>query len=100
MSSPLSRDDVAKVAGLARLSLTEAELDQFTAQLGQVLGHAADIAALDLSDLAPTAHPFGLTNVVRPDVVGETLSRDAVLAEAPRAMDERFEVPRILGEAP
>jgi aspartyl-tRNA(Asn)/glutamyl-tRNA(Gln) amidotransferase subunit C len=100
MSSPLRREDVAKVARLARLTLSDAELDLFTAQLGQVLEHANDMNALDLADVAPTAHPFGLTNVVRDDVVRPSLERDAVLDQAPDAERGRFAVPRILGEAP
>ncbi|HVA52941.1 MAG TPA: Asp-tRNA(Asn)/Glu-tRNA(Gln) amidotransferase subunit GatC [Acidimicrobiales bacterium] len=100
MTSPLRREDVAKVAKLARLSLSEAELDEFTAQLGQVLEHANDIAALDLEGVVPTAHPFGLINVVREDVRRASLARDDVLAMAPDARDGRFAVPRIMGEAP
>ena len=100
MTSPLRREDVSKVAKLARLTLSDAELDEFTAQLGQVLEHANDIAALDLEGVIPTAHPFGLINVVRDDVRRASLSRDEVLAMAPDAQDGRFAVPRILGEAP
>jgi len=85
---------------LARLSLSDAELDQYTEQLGQILEHANDIAALNLDGVAPTAHPFGLINVVRDDVLRESLSRDAVLDMAPDAQDGRFAVPRIMGEAP
>jgi aspartyl-tRNA(Asn)/glutamyl-tRNA(Gln) amidotransferase subunit C len=100
VASPLRREDVAKVAKLARLILSEAELDEFTAQLGQVLEHANDIAALDLEGVVATAHPFGLINVVREDVRRASLSRDDVLAMAPDAQDGRFAVPRIMGEAP
>lgn len=100
MSSPLTRDDVAHIARLARLRLTNEELDLFTEQLGGILEHANDMASLDLSELAPTAHPFGLVNVVRPDVVTPSLNRDAVLSQAPDAREGRFAVPRILGEAP
>jgi aspartyl-tRNA(Asn)/glutamyl-tRNA(Gln) amidotransferase subunit C len=100
MSSPLTREDVAHIAHLARLTLTEEELDLFPGQLGSVLEHAKDMSALDLSSLAPTAHPFGLINVVRDDVVTPSLNRDEVLAQAPDAQDGRFAVPRILGEAP
>lgn len=100
MASPLSRDDVAKVARLARLRLSEAELDLFTEQLGRVLEHAEDIAALDLERVVATAHPFGLINVVREDVRTPCLDRDVVLAMAPDAEDGRFAVPRIMGEAP
>ncbi len=100
MASPLGRDDVAKVARLARLRLSEEELDLFTEQLGRVLEHAEDIAALDLEGVVATAHPFGLINVVRDDVTRPCLDRDVVLAMAPDAEDGQFAVPRIMGEAP
>ena len=100
MSSPLTRDDVAKVAALARLTLTDAELDLFTEQLGKVLNHAADLNSLPLEGVEPTAHPFGLVNVTRADVVRPSIDRDAVLVAAPDAEDGRFGVPRIVGEAP
>jgi aspartyl-tRNA(Asn)/glutamyl-tRNA(Gln) amidotransferase subunit C len=97
---PISRADVAHVAHLARLSLTEEEIERFTAQLAAVLGHAADVAALDLSSVAPTAHPLPLVNVLRQDEERPSLDREEVLAQAPAAEDGRFKVPRILGEAP
>jgi aspartyl-tRNA(Asn)/glutamyl-tRNA(Gln) amidotransferase subunit C len=96
----LTRDEVAHVADLARLELTEDELDLFTGQLAQVLDHAADVASLDLDGVAPTAHAMAVTNVLRPDEVRPVLDRDEVLAEAPSVEDHRFRVPRILGEAP
>jgi len=98
--SALSREDVAKVARLARLRLSDEELDLFTVQLSRVLEHASDMNALDLADVAPTAHPFGLTNVVRADELTPCLDRDEVLAAAPDVEDGRFAVPRIVGEAP
>lgn len=88
------------MARLARLDLTEEELDRFTGQLGAVLEHAADVAALDTAGVPPTAHPFPLVNVLRDDVPGPGLDRDEVLSQAPAAEDGRFRVPRILGEAP
>jgi aspartyl-tRNA(Asn)/glutamyl-tRNA(Gln) amidotransferase subunit C len=100
MAPALRREDVAKVAALARLTLSEDELDTFTDQLSQVLEHAKDIEALDLEGVAATAHPFGLMNVVREDVLRPSLARDEVLAMAPDAEDGRFAVPRIMGEAP
>jgi aspartyl-tRNA(Asn)/glutamyl-tRNA(Gln) amidotransferase subunit C len=96
----ISREDVAHVARLARLDVTDEELDRFAGQLAAVLEHAADLAALDTSGVPPTAHPFPLVNVLREDVVGPSLDRDEVLAMAPAAEDGRFRVPRILGEAP
>jgi aspartyl-tRNA(Asn)/glutamyl-tRNA(Gln) amidotransferase subunit C len=100
MATPLRREDVAKVAKLARLTLSDEELDMFTEQLGQILEHANDIAALQLDDVVATAHPFGLINVVREDLIEPSLSRDDLLAMAPDSQDGRFAVPRIMGEAP
>jgi aspartyl-tRNA(Asn)/glutamyl-tRNA(Gln) amidotransferase subunit C len=100
MSSRLSPGDVAHVANLARLALSEGEVEQFTEQLTVILDHAQDVAALDLDGVPPTAHPLPLVNVLRPDEVRPTLDRDEVLAQAPAAEDGRFRVPRILGEAP
>jgi aspartyl-tRNA(Asn)/glutamyl-tRNA(Gln) amidotransferase subunit C len=100
MPERLTRDDVAHVARLARLSLTESELDTYTGQLGAVLDHAADVAALDLDDVPPTAHPLPLVNVLRDDVVGACADRDEVLGQAPSVEDGRFRVPAILGEEP
>jgi len=100
MSQRISRDDVAHVARLARLALTEAELETFTDQLAAVLDHAADVEALDLADVEPTAHPLPLGNVLRADVPGPTLDPREVLAAAPRVEAGRFRVPPILGEAP
>jgi len=96
----LRREDVAHVAKLARLTMSEAELDKFTEQLGQVLEHASDMNALDLEGVTPTAHQFGLINVVRDDERRAPLDHDVVIAMAPDAEDGRFAVPRILGEAP
>jgi aspartyl-tRNA(Asn)/glutamyl-tRNA(Gln) amidotransferase subunit C len=95
----LRRDDVIHVANLARLALSEEEIDLFTAQLRTVLEHAADVAALDLSHLAPTAHPLPVENVLRPDEPRPSLDRAEVLAAAPSVEDHRFRVPRIGGEA-
>ena len=96
----LSRDDVIHVAHLARLDLTDDEVELFTAQLRTVLEHAADVAALDLSHLPPSSHPIALENVMRPDEPRPSLDRDEVLAAAPAVEDHRFRVPRIGGEAP
>jgi len=96
----LSRDEVAHVAKLARLQLTDEQLDTFTPQLAAILGHAADVEALQLDDVPPTAHPYPLVNVMRPDVARDAGIRDAVLAQAPEAEDGMFRVPPVLGEAP
>jgi aspartyl-tRNA(Asn)/glutamyl-tRNA(Gln) amidotransferase subunit C len=100
MPDRITAGDVAHVARLARLSLTDEELELYTGQLAAVLAHAADIEALDTSGVEPTAHPLPLANVLRDDVVLPGLARDEVLAMAPATEDDRFSVPRILGEAP
>lgn len=100
MSAELTNDDVLKVAHLARLELDDAEVTTFTEQLRSILGHAEDIEALEIHELAPTAHPFGLINVLRADVVQPSVDRAEVLAQAPDAVDGRFGVPKIMGEAP
>jgi aspartyl-tRNA(Asn)/glutamyl-tRNA(Gln) amidotransferase subunit C len=100
MAAEISRDDVAHVARLARLAVTEEEIELFTGQLGAVLEYADAIRRLDTADIPPTAHPLPLQNVLRPDVVRPCLDRDEVLAVAPVAEDGRFRVPRILGDAP
>jgi len=88
------------VARLARLDVTEDEIDRFAGQLAAVLDHAGDVASLDTAGVPPTAHPFPLINVLRDDVAGPSLDRDEVLAQAPAVEGDRFRVPRILGEAP
>jgi aspartyl-tRNA(Asn)/glutamyl-tRNA(Gln) amidotransferase subunit C len=98
--APITRDDVAHVARLARLTLSDDELDLFTGQLASILDHAADVEALELDDVPPTSHPYPLENVLRPDEVRPGLDRDEVLAEAPAAESGMFRVPPVLGEAP
>ena len=100
MPERISAAEVAHVARLARLYLTDDELDRFAGQLGDVLEHAADVAALDTAGVPPTAHPLPVQNVFRADEPRPGLDRDEVLAMAPAAEDGRFRVPRILGEAP
>jgi aspartyl-tRNA(Asn)/glutamyl-tRNA(Gln) amidotransferase subunit C len=96
----ITRADVEHVARLARLALTDDEVDALTRELDVILDHAAQVSALDTHDVPPTAHPLPLVNVVRPDEPVPPLDRDEVLAEAPDAEDGRFRVPRILGEEP
>jgi aspartyl-tRNA(Asn)/glutamyl-tRNA(Gln) amidotransferase subunit C len=100
MAAGISRADVVHVARLARLELSEEELDRYVDQLGAVLDHAADVAALDTSGVPPTAHPLPMENVLRDDVARPSLDRDEVLREAPDSDGARFRVPRILGEEP
>jgi len=100
MPERITRDEVVHVARLARLELSDAEIDEFTDQLGDILDHAADIEALDVADIEPTSHPVPMVNVLRPDELQPSLDRDEVLLEAPAAEAGQFRVPPILGEQP
>lgn len=96
--SQISRDDVARLAKLARLALTDGELDHFAGQLDAILGHVSRVQAVDVSGVKATDNPLKDVNVTRPDAVQRGLSQEQALAEAPSAVDGRFAVPQILGE--
>jgi aspartyl-tRNA(Asn)/glutamyl-tRNA(Gln) amidotransferase subunit C len=97
--SQISRDEVAHLARLARLALTEDELDSFAGQLDAILSHVSQIQAVDVTGVDPTGNPLKDVNVFRADTVEPCLTQDEALAQAPNAADGRFAVPRILGEA-
>ena len=94
----LSRDEVAHLGRLARLSLTADEIDHYTTQLGVILDAVARVGEVAAADVPPTSHPLPLTNVTRPDVVALHLTHEEALAGAPAVEDERFRVPRILDQ--
>lgn len=96
--SKISRDEVAHLARLARLALTDDELDSYAGQLDAILGHVSQIQSVDVTGVEPTDNPLKNVNVSRPDVVQPCLTQEEALAAAPRAEDGRFAVPRILGE--
>ena len=94
----ISREEVAHLARLARLAVTDEELDVFAGQLDVILGAVARVGEVAADDIPPTSHVVPLTNVLRPDTPRPSISRDAALASAPAAEDDRFRVPRILDE--
>lgn len=96
--SKISRDEVAHLAGLARLAVTESELDTFAGQLDQILEHVAKVGEVAAEEIPPTSHAVPVTNVFRPDEVRPGLSPEQALAGAPAAEENRFRVPRILSE--
>lgn len=96
--SALSRDDVAHVAMLARIQLTDAELDRLAGQLDQIVGWVSQINEVAADDVPPMSHPLPLTNVTRPDVVRPSLTAAQALSNAPESELDRFSVPRILDE--
>ena len=95
----LSPDDVAALARLARIEMTEAELVHLAPQLDVILESVASVSDVAADDIPPTSHALPLTNVFRADVVRPSLPVADVLAGAPAAEQDRFRVPRILGEA-
>lgn len=95
----ISREEVEHVARLARLELTPDEVERFRGQLSAVLERAQRIQALELDDVAPTAHPVDIANVWRADAVVPFEDVEAILANAPQLEDGRFRVPQILEDA-
>jgi aspartyl-tRNA(Asn)/glutamyl-tRNA(Gln) amidotransferase subunit C len=96
--SAITREQVAHLGRLARLSLTEEELDHYSAQLGDILGAVARVTEVATPDVPATSHPMPLVNVFRADVPRPGLTQAEALSGAPDAEDERFRVPRILDE--
>ena len=89
----ISRDEVVHVARLARLALTEEELDRFAGQLDAILEAVSKVAELDLADVEPTLHPLALSNVLAEDEPRPSLSVEEALANAPDSEDGAFRVP-------
>lgn len=98
MAESLTKETVTKVAHLARLKLSDAELDLFTTQLGQVLGYVELLNEIDTSAVEPMAHVADIANVFRPDELRPSLPRAAALANAPKSDGKYFVVPQILEE--
>ncbi len=96
MSAALTADQVRKVAKLARLQLSEADVARFTQQLGQVLGYVEMLSELNTDGVQPLAHPLEIENVLREDVPTLSLSREAALSNAPKSDGRCFLVPQIL----
>ena len=94
----LTRADVEKVALLARLQLTSAELDAMTTQLAQIVGYVDQLAEVDAEGVEPMAHAVEVANVFAADEVHASLPREVALATAPRHNDRGYLVPAVLGE--
>ncbi|MCW2755340.1 MAG: gatC [Marmoricola sp.] len=94
----ISRDEVRHLADLARIELDDAELDHLAPQLSVILESIASIAGVAAADIPPTSHALPLTNVYRDDVVVPCLTAEQALSGAPASEQQRFSVPRILGD--
>ena len=94
----ISRDDVANLARLARIDMAPAELDHLASELGVILNAVARVQEVAGQHVPPTSHPLPLQNVYRKDEVTPSLTPEAALAAAPASEEQRFKVPKILGE--
>jgi aspartyl-tRNA(Asn)/glutamyl-tRNA(Gln) amidotransferase subunit C len=92
----LSRDEIRKVALLARLELSDAELDDQAKHFNELLTQFEILQSLDVTGIEPTSHSIPLVNVFRDDVVRPSLSREAALANAPESRDGCIVVPRMI----
>jgi aspartyl-tRNA(Asn)/glutamyl-tRNA(Gln) amidotransferase subunit C len=99
MPAKLTRADVLKVANLARLKLSEAEIDDCTEKLGKILEYVDSLSEVNTDDVEPLVHAVELSNVFREDVVTPSLPQQAALANAPKSDGRFFLVPRILDGA-
>lgn len=98
MAELIDKAQVKKVAKLARLELTEAELEKFTTQLSAILDYVAKMNELDTENVEPLAHCLPVSNVFRQDVVKPSLGTEKALANAPERDNEFFKVPKILDD--
>ena len=96
--SSLTRAEVAKLAKLARIELTDSEMDALSSEFAVILGAVDRIQGAPLADVQPTSHPLPINNVTRPDVVIPSLTPEESLSGAPAQEEQRFRVPQILGE--
>ncbi|CAG7601714.1 Asp-tRNA(Asn)/Glu-tRNA(Gln) amidotransferase subunit GatC [Leucobacter soli] len=97
-SSEITVETVQHLAGLARIALTDAEVDSLTSELGSILTSIAKVSEVAGDDVPATSHPIPITNVTRPDEIADVLTLDQALANAPEAADGMFRVSSILGE--
>jgi len=96
--STISREEVARLAVLARVDLSDSELNRLAGELDAIVQAVAMVSAVATDDVPATSHPVPLRNVMRPDVVTSPLAVEDAIAAAPYAEGDRFAVPQILGE--
>lgn len=96
--SEISRQEVAHLAKLSRLALSEEELSQFAVQIDKIVDAVSAVGQVDTSNIEPMSHPHSVSAAMREDRIIPTLSTEQALAQAPAVEDNRFMVPQILGE--
>lgn len=92
----ISKNDVVRVAHLARIDLTEDELKLFAGQLESIVEFIDKLKELDVSPINPASHTPALENVLRPDTIKDSLSKEAVLENAPKSLKGHFLVPKVI----
>ena len=96
MPAKIDPDQVRRIARLARINLTIDELDQFAGQLSDILNYVDQLSQLNTEGVEPTTHPLKISNVFRQDQIGQSLSNDQALANAPQTHRDFFAVPKVL----
>ena len=94
----ISRDEVAHLARLARLALTEEELDQYAGQIDDIVANVSAVGLVAAEGVEPMSHPHSIHTTMREDVIEKTLTAEQALDQAPAVEEQRFVVPQILGE--
>jgi len=94
----ISREEVAHLARLSRIEMTDAELDHLASEMGLILDSVSKVQAVADQDIPPTSHAIAMQNVMRADVVIPSLTTEETLSGAPAREEDRFKVPQILGE--
>lgn len=94
----ISRPEVAHLADLARLSLADDELDHLAEQIIDIVSHVEAVQEVDTEGVVPMSHPHSVRAQMREDVVQRSLSPEQALDQAPDSAEQRFAVPRILGQ--
>jgi aspartyl-tRNA(Asn)/glutamyl-tRNA(Gln) amidotransferase subunit C len=97
-SPSITADQVQHLANLARIALTPEEIEHLAVELGSIVESVRKVTEVATPEVPATSHPIPLTNIFRPDIVGETLTNEQALSGAPEAFDGRFRVSAILGE--
>lgn len=92
----ITEEDVAYVAGLARLTLSAEELETMTGQMDAILAYVDKLNELNTDEIVPTAHAVPMANAFRADQVQRSIGAEAALANAPQGMDDCFQVPRVI----
>ena len=96
MPAKIGTDQVRQVARLARINLTQDEVQQFADQLSDILAYVEQLNELDTDGVEPTTHPLRMSNVFRPDQVGQSFTNQQALANAPQRQGDFFAVPKVL----